>query len=188
MIEIILIFCAIILFVCLSCLGWGIMTYNIFIQLKQDIKNQWSNIKTEYQRRADLFMNLLSSVKGYTKHEKTTLKEVIEARAGNFGKDIKTQIKKLNGLDKTFQKLMLLTENYPILKASENFMDLQQNIKETENRINIARTDYNAILNEYNTRIQTIPTSIIANMFNFKSEQYFESEVGSEKSPKISFD
>jgi LemA protein len=186
--EIIIIIVSVILFFCLLTLGWGIMSYNIFIQLKQDIKNQFSNIKTEYQRRADLFMNLASSVKGYAKHEKTTFKEVIEARAGNFGKDIKTQMKNLNGLDKTFQKMMLLLENYPQLKASENFLDLQHNIRETENRINIARTDYNAILNEYNTRVQEVPTSIIANMFGFKQEIYFECEAGSEKLPKLNFD
>ena len=179
---------AVIAFFGLSIAGWVIGSYNTFVVAMQDLKTQWSNIKTEYQRRADLIMNLVESVKGYARHEKETLKAVIEARSGNFGKTKADEIKNLKGLDKTLNRLMLVFEQYPNLKADTQFTHLNEELVETENRINIARTDYNTTVRSYNVLIKMFPKNILANMFNFRAEDFFEAEEGAEKAPKISFE
>jgi LemA protein len=167
-------------------LGWGIGSYNTFVTAMQDIKNMFSNIKTEYQRRADLIYNLVESVKGYQKFEKETLTEVIKARQGiNFGKSQQDQMKKMGELDKFFSKLAVVFEKYPKLKTNEQYNTLTKELKLTENRINIARTDYNSIVRDYNIFIKEFPRFILANMFGFKEELFFENEKGTEKAPKI---
>lgn len=166
-------------------IGWGIGSYNTFIIAVQDIKTQFSNIKTEYQRRADLFMNLVESVKSYAKFEKATLTEVIQARQGNFGTNKKEQMGKMKGLDGIFSKLAVVVEKYPELKAVEQYNSLMAEIKMTENRINIARTDYNSLVRDYNILVSTFPKVILANWFHFQKEVFFENDAATDKAPKI---
>lgn len=175
---------AIILLIIIS-ISWAIGIYNTLIKGKQDIANQWSNIKTEYQRRADLLMNLVESVKSYKNHEKSTLTAVIQARAGKWGNTRNLDEKQMKGLDKLFNKMLMTFEAYPNLKANEQHNDLIEELKTTENRINISRTEYNSIVNEYNTIVKMFPTSIISNMFGFTPETFYINEEASNKAPKI---
>lgn len=175
---------AIVLFA-IMLVSWGIGSYNTFVGALQDIRNMFSNIMTEYQRRADLIYNLAEAVKGYQKFEKETMVQVIQARQGNFGNTPKEQMKKMGELDKFFSKLSVVFERYPKLKANEQYNNLTKELKLTENRINIARTSYNGIVRDYNIFIKEFPRFIIANMFGFREETYFLNEAGTEKAPKI---
>lgn len=183
--EILAIAGAIISLIVLATLGWGIGTYNTFRVGQQDIKTQFSNIKTEYQRRADLFYNLVQVVKSHKKFEQETLTQVIAARSGNFGSTTKDAMKKMGDLEKVFQKLMMLTEAYPKLESNEQHNKMMEEIRITEDRINVARTDYNEIVGDYNKLVVTFPKSIIAGMFKFSTELFFENEESTNKSPKI---
>lgn len=184
--PVIIIVVAVIIFIIIIILGWLIGMYNSFVTAIQDIKNMWSNITTEYQRRADLFMNLVESVKAYTKFEKETLTQVAQARSGNFAGTPQQQMKQLKGLDAAFQRLMVVVEQYPKLKAGKQYIMLMNDIRETEDRINIARTDYNELVRDYNVYVVRFPHSIMAAMFRFKEWEYFESDDKDiKKSPKI---
>ena len=166
-------------------ISWAIGSYNTFVTALQDVKNMWSNIKTEYQRRADLVYNLVESVKGHQKFEKETLTQVIQARSGHFGKTTHDEIKKMGDLEKTFSRLMAVVEQYPSLKSEKQYEILMKELKMTENRINIARTDYNGIVRDYNIYIKEFPRFILANMFGFKEQEFFENEADTDKAPKI---
>lgn len=186
--EIVLGLVGILIISILATVGWVIGTYNTGKTGQQDIGNQWSNIKTEYQRRADLFLNLVETVKSYKKFEKSTLVEVIQARSGNFGKNQKEEIKNMKGLDKTFNRLMLLTESYPTLKANEQHNQLMEEIRITEDRINICRTDYNAIVRDYNVFVTTFPNTILTTYFGFTKQEFFINEDYTNSAPKIQLD
>ena len=186
LVEILLLIAACLFFVTIASLGWGIGTYNTFRIGQQDIKTQWSNILTEYQRRADLLYNLVQAVKSHKKFEKETLVEVIKARNGNFGPTKPDQIKKLGQLDGLFNKLMVLFERYPKLQSNEQHNKLMEEVRITEDRINIARTDYNEIVGDYNKLVQMFPSAIIAGIFKFNTEAFFEGQEGIEKAPDIS--
>lgn len=176
------------IFLVLVILGWGIGMYNTFRVGQQDIKTQWSNIKTEYQRRMDLFYNLVQSVKSIKNFEKETYIGVAAARTGlsNINSLEKTkQIAKLKGLDGLFNKLMVVMERYPKLQANEQHSKLMEEIRITEDRINVARTDYNEIVGDYNKLVNLFPSMFIAKMFGFKDESFFINEEISDKSPKI---
>lgn len=188
MILTILLICfGIFVFVFLLCLGYLISGYNRFVSIKQDIGTQWSNIKTEYQRRADLFYNLVETVKSYKKFESQTLKDIISARSGAFiGNGTKEeQAKKMSKLDGMFSRLLAIVENYPILKSSEQHNKLMDEVRITEDRINVSRTDYNSIVRDYNVYVNSFPSNIIAGMFKFQKETFFVNEEDSNKSPKI---
>jgi LemA protein len=175
-----------IIFVCLVVLGWVIGFYNTVINAKNDIKNMLSNIFTEYQRRADLFMNLVESVKGVSKFEKSTLKEVIEARSGKFNVSNNSDgLKKLKSLDNTFDRMNLLVEQYPQLTSTKSYEKLMDEIRLTEDRINVARTDYNAIVRDYNTYITMFPATILSSIFSFNLELFFDTDKKNYNSPKI---
>lgn len=188
MMEVLLIGGAVVLGTGLVTVGYGIGTYNTMVIAVNDVNTQWSNVKTEYQRRTDLILNLVATVKGYAKHEKETLAAVIQARAGNFGKTKEAEVKTLQGIDKSLNRLLLLTESYPMLQASESFRDLMDEVKMTENRINIARTDYNETVRDYNILLTVFPKNIIAGLFHFSSEVFFElQDPDAAKAPKINF-
>jgi LemA protein len=184
-IEIILIFLGVVLLGTLIFAGWLIGLYNTLVVAVQDIRNMMGNIKTEYQRRADLFMNLVESVKGSTRFEKDTLTQVIAARGGNLGKTPAETMSKLKGLEGALSKLMVVFERYPELKATKNYEKLMEEIRITEDRINIARTDYNAIVRDYNIMTKSFPQNYFARIFKFGEELYFENEPESTKAPKI---
>jgi len=174
------------LFLIFVSIGGVVSSYNGFVTLTQDIRTQFSNIITEYQRRTDLFYNLVQSVKSFKTHEKSTLKEVIEARNMSFGQSKKQDIKNMAKLDGLFSKLLAVVEQYPNLKADTQHNKLMDEIRITEDRVNISRTDYNNIVNTYNVKVKRFPSNIIAGMFNFDLEGYFKGQEGIEQSPKIS--
>lgn len=188
MIGIILLVAAVVLFTILGVAGWAIGTFNVFRIGQQDIKTQWSNILAEYQRRADLFYNLAEAVKSHKNFERSTLVEVIAARSGKFGEVKATQMKKLKGLDGVFQRLMVLFERYPKLVSHKHYDKLMEEVRISEDRVNVARTDYNEIVGDYNKLVTTFPKNIIAAMFKFATEEFFKNEQGTEKAPKIKLD
>ncbi len=168
----------VVLGIVVAILGLIILTYNILVRLRQMVRESWSGIDTELKRRYDLIPNLVETVKGYAAHERETFAAVTEARAnavaarGTPGSQA-TQEKKLV---KQVQALLAVSERYPDLKASENFLDLQRELANTEDRIQAARRFYNANVRDLNTRIEVFPSNIIASVFSFKPEEFFEVE------------
>ena len=181
MIEIILIILA-------SLIGWGWGSYNFFVTGQQNIETMFSNIKTEYQRRADLFYNLVEATKSHARFEKDTLTQVIAMRQGNFGSNPKEAMKKMQGFNGLLSKLMLVVERYPKLRSTEQYQILMKETRITEDRINIARTEYNDTVREYNLSVKTFPRNIVAGMFHFTEHEFFESEEGVEKAPKMNLE
>ncbi len=176
---------------------WVTVVYNGLVSTEENVNNQWANVETQYQRRADLIPNLVNTVKGYAAHEKTTLEAVITARsqatqikvdANNLTPDKLAQYQKAQGdVTTALGKLLAVTENYPDLKANQNFLELQSQLEGTENRINVARKDFNDAAKEYNVSIRRFPRNIFANMFGFQKKSYFEAAPGSETAPKVQF-
>lgn len=173
--------------------GWVWGSYNLFINGQQNIKNQWSNILAEYQRRADLFYNLAQAVRSYAKFENNTMVRVIKARGGNFGETKPDQIKNMTKLDDVFSnmlsRLLVVVEKYPNLKAIRQYHDFSKEVRITEDRVNIARTDYNGVVKEYNNNILTFPKNILAKMWSFAEEKFFLVERSlTEKDIKVDLD
>ena len=167
---------------------WFIATYNGLISADQTVNEKWSQVENQYQRRADLIPNLVETVKGYAAHEAKVFTDVTEARSR--WASAKTQDEKMKaaeGMDSALSRLMLVVENYPQLKASDNFIALQAQLEGTENRVTVARMDYNTAVREYNVKIKTIPTSIVAGIYGYDDKPFFEAEKGAEKAPKVNF-
>lgn len=167
--------------------SWFIGYYNNVVTAKNDIKTQWSNIETEYQRRADLFYNLVEATKGYTKYEQSTLTSVIQARSGNFGDSKEAQAETMRQTDAAMLKIQALWEQYPQLQAMPLFKDNIAEFKNTENRIQIARTDYNGIVRSYNIYISKFPNNFLSAMYGNAPEKLFENEVGTSAAPKVNY-
>lgn len=176
---------------------WGVSGYNGIVEMYENVNNQWANVEAQYQRRTDLIPNLVSTVKGYAAHEKSTLEAVMQARSqatqvkiapANCTPEQLAAYQKAQGdVTTALGKLLAITENYPQLKANENFMELQSQLEGTENRITVARRDFNAAAKEYNTVIRKFPKNIIAAIGGFEKHNYFEAEAGAEKAPKVEF-
>ncbi|HNX26243.1 MAG TPA: LemA family protein [Phycisphaerae bacterium] len=167
---------AAVLIVAFIVIAWFIGTYNSFVRLKQQCRESWSGIETELKRRYNLIPNLVETVKGYAAHERQTLEMVIEARnraAANNGTPAQ-QAKDENLFINALGNLFALAENYPQLKASENFLSLQKELTNTEDRIQAARRFYNANVRDINTRIAVFPSNMIAGLFSFQPEEFFE--------------
>ena len=163
--------------------------YNGLVRLRQQVKNAWSQIDVQLKRRYDLIPNLVETVKGYAKHEKETLEAVIQARnAAVSAQGVEQQAKAENMLTGALRQIFALSERYPDLKANQNFLALQEELATTENRISFARQHYNDSTATYNTKVQSFPANIIAGMFNFVVEQYFEIEDAAERVvPQVQF-
>lgn len=159
------------------------VSYDRFVRQRNLIKESWSNIDTELRRRYDLIPNLVNTVKGYAAHEKEIFEKVAEARAAAIAQTgpAQEQAKTENALVSSLRSLLAITENYPNLKASESFLALQKELTGTEDRIQAARRFYNNNVRGYNTRVQSFPSNVIAGMFNFRTEQYFEIEEAVER-------
>lgn len=176
---------------------WGISSYNGLVSMDENVSNQWANVETQYQRRSDLIPNLVNTVKGYAKHESETLESVMAARSqatqvkidpSNCTPQQLAAYQKAQGdVTTALGKLLAITENYPDLKANQNFLELQSQLEGTENRINVARKDFNDTAKKYNTSLRRFPRNIIASMFGFEKRNYFEAEAGAEKTPKVEF-
>lgn len=176
---------------------WAISGYNSLVSMDENVSNQWANVETQYQRRADLIPNLVNTVKGYAAHEKETLEGVIAARSQatqikvdptDLTPEKLAEYQKAQGqLATALGKLLAITENYPDLKANQNFLELQAQLEGTENRINVARKNFNDAAKTYNTTIRRFPKNILAGMFGFDKRAYFEAAEGAEQAPQVQF-
>ncbi|MEF9985717.1 MAG: LemA family protein [Bacteroidales bacterium] len=176
---------------------WVKNTYNSMVKMDEGVNGAWSQVENVYQRRADLIPNLVSTVKGYATHEQETLEGVVNARskatqmtvdANNLTSESLAKYQKAQGeLGSALGKLLAITENYPDLKANQNFLELQSQLEGTENRIAVERQKFNEAAKIYNTTIRQFPRNIFAGMFNFDKKPYFESAEGAEVAPKVEF-
>ena len=178
-------------------IGGSLTTYNGLVQKDEAVATAWSNVQSQYQRRADLIPNLVNTVKGYAQHESATLEQVVAARAkatqltvsaDELSPEKMKQLQAAQGeLSQALGRLLMITENYPDLKANENFLDLQAQLEGTENRINESRRLYNESVQTYNVGIRRFPANVVAGMFGFDKRTPFEAEAGAEKAPKVEF-
>ena len=166
-----------------------IAIYNGLVTARQKVKNAWSQIDVQLQRRFDLIPNFVETVKGYMTHEKDTLTKVTEIRTSWAGANTVEEKAELNNqLSNTLKTIMAVSENYPDLKANQNFMDLQEELRNTENKISFSRQFYNDTVTMYNTKLEVFPSNIIANMFSFKPETLFAAESDeARKNVKVDF-
>ena len=175
----------------------GCGSYNRMVEKDEAISGQWSQVETAYQRRADLIPNLVNTVKGYADFEQETLTQVIEARAKATSVNINPEnldpqaIQQFqaaqDGLSSALSRLMVVVERYPDLKANQNFLDLQQQLESTENRIAVERRKFNDATRDYNTFIRRFPANLLAGIFGFDTKGYFEAAEGSEEAPTVEF-
>ncbi len=164
------------------------VTYNQLVSLREQVDLSWSQIETQMQRRADLIPNLVNTVKGYAKHEKEIFEYVADARAKLAGARTRSdQIRANRELDIALSRLLAIAENYPQLKADQTFMRLMDELAGTENRIAVARIRYNEAVRNYNVAIKRFPTNLIARIFGFEEQPYFEAEPGKKAVPKVKF-
>lgn len=176
---------------------WIANTYNRMVVAQEAVSTEWSNVESQYQRRADLIPNLVSTVKGYAAHESQTLEAVVSARAkatqttvdmSNFSRDDFEKYQEVQGeLNSALGRLMMITENYPDLKANQNFLELQAQLEGTENRISVERQRYNDVVKSYNKRIVGFPSNLVASMFGFSKKEFFASQQGADVAPKVEF-
>lgn len=175
---------------------WGCSGYNGLVTADQNVKKVWSNVETNYQRRTDLYSSVVKTVEASANFEKSTLQAVVEARAKatqvkvdiNDPQTLRAYLDAQNNLQSSFGRLIATFEQYPDLKTTKAFQDFQTQIEGTENRINVARQDYNKSVEGYNLNVKRFPRSILASIFGFKEKGYYEADKGTEKNPDIKFD
>lgn len=176
---------------------WVKNSYNSMVTADEGVQAAWSQVENVYQRRADLIPNLVATVKGYAEHESTTLENVIAARSKatqitvnpeNLTEEALARYNEAQGeLSSALGRLLMITENYPDLKANQNFQDLQAQLEGTENRITTERMKFNETAKAYNTLVRSFPNNIIASMFGFERKAYFEAQPGTETAPVVEF-
>jgi len=174
-------------------------TYNGLVSMEEKVNKSWANVQGAYQRRADLIPNLVSTVKGYANHEQQTLIKVIEERAKATQTTMNIDPTKLDEaslakfqkaqdeMGSSLSRLLVTVEQYPDLKANQNFLQLQAQLEGTENRINVERRNFNDAVNTYNSKLRSFPTNIFAGMFGFTKKPYFQAQAGAEDAPKVQF-
>jgi LemA protein len=175
----------------------GCNTYNGLVGKRNDVDNKWADVQSQYQRRLDLIPNLVKTVKGYADFEKSTLQAVIEARSKATSINVtadnldEATIAKINAqmgaVNSSLSRLLAVVENYPDLKANQSFLKLQDELAGTENRIAVARDNFNEVVKIYNNAAQKFPAVIFAKLLGFKTKPYFEAEAGAEKAPSVEF-
>lgn len=181
----------------IALIGWGVGVYNGLVEQDEQVNTAWSQVENQYQRRADLVPNLVATVKGYAAHEQETLQSVVEARskatsttidANNMDEAALAQFQRnQDALSSALSRLMVVVEKYPELKANENFVALQSQLEGTENRITVARRDFNEVAKLYNTSVRRFPKNLIASLAGFEKRAYFEAQPGSEVAPTVDF-
>jgi LemA protein len=190
----------IVAFLALIILGvvlWGTKVYNQMVTMQEGVTSQWGNVETQYQRRADLIPNFVNTVKGAAAFEQETLTRVIEARAKATqvtldptkmtAENMKQFVQAQGELSSALSRLMVVVEQYPELKATQNYRDLQVELEGTENRISVERRKFNEVALSFNAYIKRFPANFIAGMFGFTARPYFESMEGAEKAPEVKF-
>ena len=175
----------------------GATTYNGMVGMEESVNGLWANVETQYQRRADLIPNLVNTVKGYASHEQETLEGVVSARSQatqikvnpeDLTPEKLAEYQKAQGaVTSALGKLLAITENYPDLKANQNFLELQAQLEGTENRINVARKNFNDGVQQYNKAIRRFPRNLFAGLFGFEKKAYFEASEGAEAAPTVAF-
>jgi LemA protein len=176
---------------------WYMIRYNGLVAAEENVSKQWANVESQYQRRADLIPNLVATVKGYASHESETLESVVAARARATQVTVDAEsltpekIREYQAaqgeLSAALGRLLMITENYPDLKANQHFLELQAQLEGTENRIQVERSRYNEITGSFNTAIRRFPKNIIASLSGFERKPYFEAEAESRKAPNVEF-
>ncbi|GAB6282409.1 MAG: LemA family protein [Ignavibacterium sp.] len=188
----------VILLLIIILISWGVGAYNNLVSLNETVTQNWSQVENQYQRRMDLIPNLVNTVKGYANFEKEVLTRVTEARASASSFNVTPEVlndpnafqkfQQLQGdLSSALSRLLVTVENYPELKANENFLQLQAQLEGTENRIAVERRKFNESVQKYNTTIKRFPTNMIVGMFNFPQKQYFQATTGAENPPRVEF-
>jgi LemA protein len=179
----------VLLIVVLVIVGAGVLIYNGLVQMREHVDASWSDIDVQLKRRHDLVPNLVETVRGYASHERETLEAVIQARnAAVSAQGPAEQGAAENMLSGALRQIFALSESYPQLQAAENFRDLQQTLRQLEDSIQRARSGYNNHVREYNTKIRSVPSNIVANAFGFRSREFFEIEESAREVPRVSFD
>jgi len=171
-------------------LGYALITYNAFVKYRNQVTEAWSDIDVQLKRRHNLIPNLIETVKGYATHERNTLDSVTSARTDALQATTPAdQAKAENALSSTLKSLFAVSEQYPDLKANTNFLELQRELSDTENKILSSRRFYNGVVRDYNTAIETVPNNVIASLFTFTKREFFELEDETErKVPHVSFE
>lgn len=187
----------ILLGVLLALVIWGVSAYNGLVSKEESVNEKWGAVQTVYQRRADLIPNLVSTVKGYAEHEQSTLQEVTAARSRATSinidpstatpEQIEAWMAAQQELSSALGRLIAVSENYPDLKANQNFLSLQSQLEGTENRISVERQRYNEAVKEYNVSVRRFPNSIFASIFGFDKKPMFEAQAGAEVAPVVAF-
>ncbi len=183
--------------IALGLFSWGKNAYNSLVKGEEGVEAAWAQVENVYQRRADLIPNLVATVKGYAEHESSTLQAVIEARAkatqtkidpANLSAEEIAKFQAAQGeLSQALGRLLVTVEQYPDLKANQNFLELQAQLEGTENRITVERQKFNETAQAYNTQVRTFPQNIIASLFDFEKKGYFKAAEGAETAPKVEF-
>ena len=183
--------------IAIALFSWVKNGYNGLVKNQEKVETAWAQVENVYQRRADLIPNLVETVKGYAKHESETLEGVINARANATKvtidptnmtpEDLKKYQEAQGEVTSALSRLIAVSEAYPDLKANQNFLELQNQLEGTENRIAVERNKFNEVAREYNTQRRTFPTNILAGIFNFGEKPYFQAQEGADKAPKVDF-
>lgn len=167
---------------------WVAGSYNSLIRLDETMNEKWANVQTAYQRRADLIPNLVEVVKGYASHESEIFMAIANARAAIFSARGPAELGQASsGFESALARLLAIAENYPNLKANENFLSLQDQLEGTENRIKVERDIYNGAVRDFNIKVRRFPSNMIAGMFGFSTKEMFEAEQGAEVAPEVQF-
>jgi LemA protein len=173
----------------LALLGISLVSsYNSFVRLSQQVDSQFANLEARLQRRFDLIPNLVETVKGHMAHEQEVFSNIAEARARMAGaRTVDERVEATNQLEGALSRLLVVMENYPQLKAQESVARLMDELAGTENRIAVERDNFNAVVQQYNTRIKSFPAVILANMFGYEARAYFQADPGAQQAPRVTF-
>lgn len=167
---------------------WYIGTYNSLIRLNEETNNRWAQVETQYQRRVDLIPNLVNTVKGAAGFEKSTLEEITRLRSQwQTSATVNARVETANQIETVLSRLLLIAENYPQLTATKNFQALQDELANTENKVAVERGRYNEAVRNFNARIKTFPTNIVAKQIGYADKPYFEAKPGAEEAPEVKF-